>query len=196
MAINIRKFVLQAHSLDELVALGTISPQAARFLEAAVASGLNILVSGGTQAGKTTLLGCSVGGRSPLPGSTMEREDSAPVGSIQLATMRLVAGDAMRIVLKVVGTPVAGFYPGPFGPGKVFMFSNDLDWQSIDGRPVQPGAPPEPLAARPNLRPTAAGTHSGLNRTLRIADGGDPSYAEGVEVFHYEATWALGAVTV
>jgi pilus assembly protein CpaF len=47
--------VLQAHHLDELVALGTLTPQAARFLEAAVASGLNILVSGGTQAGKTTL---------------------------------------------------------------------------------------------------------------------------------------------
>jgi pilus assembly protein CpaF len=58
MAVNIRKFVLQAHSLDELVALGTIAAPAARFLEAAVASGLNILVSGGTQAGKTTLLNC------------------------------------------------------------------------------------------------------------------------------------------
>jgi hypothetical protein len=102
----------------------------------------------------------------------------------------------MRIVLKAVETPVAGFYPGPFGPGKVFMFSDDLDWQSIDGRPVQPGAPPEPLAARPNLRPTAAGTHSGLNRTLRIAKSGDLSYAADVEVFQYEATWALGAVTV
>jgi pilus assembly protein CpaF len=58
MAVNIRKFVLQAHSLDELVSLGTITAPAARFLEAAVASGLNILVSGGTQAGKTTLLNC------------------------------------------------------------------------------------------------------------------------------------------
>src|SRR5687768_9627959 len=56
MAVNIRKFVLQAHSLDELVALGTLTPQAARFLEAAVVSGLNVLVAGGTQAGKTTLL--------------------------------------------------------------------------------------------------------------------------------------------
>src|SRR6185503_3794857 len=36
----------------------TITGQAARFLEAAVASGLNVLVSGGTQAGKTTLLNC------------------------------------------------------------------------------------------------------------------------------------------
>jgi pilus assembly protein CpaF len=30
----------------------------ARFLEAAVVAGLNVLVSGGTQAGKTTLLNC------------------------------------------------------------------------------------------------------------------------------------------
>jgi pilus assembly protein CpaF len=58
MAVNIRKFVLSAHSLDELVALGTLTAQAARFLEASVAAGLNILVSGGTQAGKTTLLNC------------------------------------------------------------------------------------------------------------------------------------------
>src|SRR4051794_41382327 len=58
MAVNIRKFVLQAHSLDELVALGSLTSQAARFLEAAVAAGLNVLVSGGTQAGKTTLQGC------------------------------------------------------------------------------------------------------------------------------------------
>ena len=39
MAVNIRKFVLQAHHLDELVALGTLTAQAARFLEAAVAVG-------------------------------------------------------------------------------------------------------------------------------------------------------------
>ena len=57
-AVNIRKFVLTAHSLDELVALGSITTQAARFLEAAVASGLNVIVAGGTQAGKTTLLNC------------------------------------------------------------------------------------------------------------------------------------------
>jgi pilus assembly protein CpaF len=40
------------------VQLGTVSGQCARFLEASVSSGLNILVSGGTQAGKTTLLNC------------------------------------------------------------------------------------------------------------------------------------------
>lgn len=57
-SINIRKFVLTAASLDELVGLGSITTQAARFLEASVAAGLNIIVAGGTQAGKTTLLNC------------------------------------------------------------------------------------------------------------------------------------------
>ncbi len=60
MAVNSREFVLPAHSLDELVALGTPTPQAARFLEAAVVSGLNVLVAGGTQAGKTTLDTCTI----------------------------------------------------------------------------------------------------------------------------------------
>ncbi len=57
-AVNIRKFVVKADHLDDLVRLGTLTGQAARFLAAAAASGLNILVSGGTQAGKTTLLNC------------------------------------------------------------------------------------------------------------------------------------------
>ena len=57
-SVNIRKFVLSASSLDELVGLGTLTPQASRFLEASVAAGLNIIVAGGTQAGKTTLLNC------------------------------------------------------------------------------------------------------------------------------------------
>jgi pilus assembly protein CpaF len=57
-SVNVRKFVLTAHSLDELVALGSLTRAAARFLDAAVASGLNVIVAGGTQAGKTTLLNC------------------------------------------------------------------------------------------------------------------------------------------
>ncbi|HQY97639.1 MAG TPA: ATPase, T2SS/T4P/T4SS family [Phycicoccus sp.] len=56
--VNVRKFVVRADRLDDLVRLGTLTPQAARFLEAAVVAGLNILVAGGTQAGKTTMLNC------------------------------------------------------------------------------------------------------------------------------------------
>ncbi|MBW8171689.1 Flp pilus assembly complex ATPase component TadA [Ornithinimicrobium sp. Arc0846-15] len=57
-AVNIRKFVVAADDLEDLVRLGSMTPGAARFLSAAVASGLNILVAGGTQAGKTTMLNC------------------------------------------------------------------------------------------------------------------------------------------
>ncbi len=57
-AVNVRKFVARAAHLDDLVALGTLTPQVAAFLDAAVVSGLNVIVAGGTQAGKTTLLNC------------------------------------------------------------------------------------------------------------------------------------------
>ncbi|MGH3495971.1 MAG: CpaF family protein [Nocardioidaceae bacterium] len=57
-AVNIRKFIARAHSLIDLVELGSLTAQAADFLAAAVLSGLNIVVSGGTQAGKTTMLNC------------------------------------------------------------------------------------------------------------------------------------------
>ena len=51
LAVNIRKFLLRAHRFSDLVSLGTLTPQAASFLEASVPAGLNILVAGGTQAG-------------------------------------------------------------------------------------------------------------------------------------------------
>ncbi len=57
-AVNIRKFVVRATHLDDLVRLGTLSRQAAAFLHASVRAGLNVIVAGGTQAGKTTLLNC------------------------------------------------------------------------------------------------------------------------------------------
>ncbi len=56
--VNIRKFVARAYQLDDLVRLGTLTHASARFLAAAVSAGLNILVAGGTQAGKTTMLNC------------------------------------------------------------------------------------------------------------------------------------------
>ena len=56
MAINIRKFVARAGALPDLVALGSLTSTAAGLLDAAVRAGLNILVSGGTGTGKTTLL--------------------------------------------------------------------------------------------------------------------------------------------
>ncbi|WP_247826568.1 CpaF family protein [Arthrobacter antioxidans] len=57
-SVNIRKFIARASRLEHLVELGSLSPHAARFLGTAVAAGLNILVSGATQSGKTTMLNC------------------------------------------------------------------------------------------------------------------------------------------
>jgi pilus assembly protein CpaF len=57
-AVNIRKFVLRAARLADLVELGSLTRQAAAFLEAAIRAGLNVVVAGATQSGKTTLLNC------------------------------------------------------------------------------------------------------------------------------------------
>ncbi len=55
-AVNVRKFVVKANRLADLVALGTLTRPSAAFLEACVVAGLNLVVAGGTQAGKTTML--------------------------------------------------------------------------------------------------------------------------------------------
>lgn len=55
-SVNIRKFSDRVTTLDALVGLGSVPPAAAAFLTAAMLAGLNVLVSGATQAGKTTML--------------------------------------------------------------------------------------------------------------------------------------------
>ena len=54
--LTIRKFEKNPLTIDDLIKFGTISPEAAEFLEACVAARMNIVVSGGTGSGKTTLL--------------------------------------------------------------------------------------------------------------------------------------------
>jgi pilus assembly protein CpaF len=55
-AVNIRKHLMRQKSILDLAAMGVMSEEIATELSSAVKSGMNILVSGGTQAGKTTLL--------------------------------------------------------------------------------------------------------------------------------------------
>lgn len=57
-SVNIRKFIAPARSLADLVDLGVMPHATADMLRDAVVAGRNIVVSGGTQAGKTTLLTC------------------------------------------------------------------------------------------------------------------------------------------
>ncbi|RNE62145.1 CpaF family protein [Cryobacterium tepidiphilum] len=55
-SLTIRKFSRQALTASDLIALGTMSPDVADVLHACVEAKLNIIVSGGTGTGKTTLL--------------------------------------------------------------------------------------------------------------------------------------------
>jgi pilus assembly protein CpaF len=59
-SVNIRKHLLQRISLAQLAELGVMSSEMVLVLQRSVAVGLNILVSGGTQSGKTTMLNALV----------------------------------------------------------------------------------------------------------------------------------------
>ena len=54
--LTIRRFAKERFGLDELKSLGTISSEAAEFLCQCIKADLNILISGGTGSGKTTML--------------------------------------------------------------------------------------------------------------------------------------------
>ena len=55
-AVNIRKFQRRIRSLARLVELGSLPPRASEFLRMSVLAGANILVSGATHTGKTTMV--------------------------------------------------------------------------------------------------------------------------------------------
>ena len=55
-ALTIRKFAADPYETKDLIAFGTVTADVAEFLQACVKGRINILVSGGTGAGKTTSL--------------------------------------------------------------------------------------------------------------------------------------------
>ena len=54
--ITIRKFSRDKLTIDDLIRFGSLTPMMAQFLQACVQSRLNVIVSGGTGSGKTTLI--------------------------------------------------------------------------------------------------------------------------------------------
>jgi len=54
--LTIRKFSRDPYTMDDLINFGSVTPQAAQFLAACVKGKLNVLISGGTGTGKTTML--------------------------------------------------------------------------------------------------------------------------------------------
>jgi pilus assembly protein CpaF len=82
-AVNIRKFTQRIKDLQHLVELGSLTVPAAQFLRMCVLSGQNILVSGATQSGKTTLLNALLSSSRPTERivtveETFELDLSAP----------------------------------------------------------------------------------------------------------------------
>ncbi|MDC4233797.1 Flp pilus assembly complex ATPase component TadA [Actinomyces sp. B33] len=78
-SVNIRKHVQRARTLADLVDAGMVPRPMADFLKAAVASGLSVLVSGATQAGKTTLLR-ALAGELPRPRRVISCEEVFELG--------------------------------------------------------------------------------------------------------------------
>jgi len=55
-ALTIRKFAVDPFQVDDLIERGAFTREVAKLLQSVVAEGLNIIISGGTGTGKTTLL--------------------------------------------------------------------------------------------------------------------------------------------
>src|SRR5437763_8347643 len=88
--LTIRKFPHNRYDLDELIDIGTLSPEAAVLLSAGVKADLNMLISGGTGTGKTTLLN-ALSGSVPEGDRTITIEDAAELQLTQEHVLRLEA---------------------------------------------------------------------------------------------------------
>ncbi len=86
--LTIRKFSETPFTIDDLISFGTITPFAANFLRACVLGRKNVLVSGGTASGKTTLLNV-VSAYIPPHERIITIEDSAELQMYQEHVVRL-----------------------------------------------------------------------------------------------------------
>lgn len=74
--VTIRRFPEEPIGMDELLAMGSVSEEACRFLEKLVRARYNIFISGGTGSGKTTFLN-ALAGFIPSDERLITIEDSA-----------------------------------------------------------------------------------------------------------------------
>ena len=86
--ISIRRFMKEKLSTDDLIAIGSMTESMAEVMRAVVKSRLNILVSGGTGSGKTTMLNILSGFISPRE-RIVTIEDSAELQLQQPHVIRL-----------------------------------------------------------------------------------------------------------
>jgi len=86
--MSIRKFSKDKLTMENLIDFGSVTPDMARFLEAIVVSRQNIVVSGGTGSGKTTLINC-LSAYIPEHERTVTIEDAAELQFKQRNVVRL-----------------------------------------------------------------------------------------------------------
>jgi pilus assembly protein CpaF len=88
--VTIRKFSRKRLTFEDLTRLGTLSPETVDFMERCVRAELNILVSGGTGTGKTTLLN-AMSSAIPDRDRIVTIEDAAELRLDQRHVLRLEA---------------------------------------------------------------------------------------------------------
>jgi pilus assembly protein CpaF len=86
--LTIRKFARNRLTMNDMVKLGTLTTETMEFLERCVQAELNILVSGGTGSGKTTMLNI-LSASIPDSDRIVTIEDAAELGLDQRHTLRL-----------------------------------------------------------------------------------------------------------
>jgi pilus assembly protein CpaF len=86
--LSIRKFAASPYRIDDLIRFGTLSLEAAAFLRASVMTRANLLISGGSSSGKTTLLNAL---------ATCIPEDERIVTIEEAAELRLPQGHVCRL---------------------------------------------------------------------------------------------------
>src|SRR6202022_4175967 len=86
--VTIRKFAASPYRMDDLIRFGSLSLEAAAFLRASVMARANVLISGGSRSGKTTLLNAL---------TTCIPEDERIVTIEEAAELRLAQGHVVRL---------------------------------------------------------------------------------------------------
>jgi pilus assembly protein CpaF len=86
--LTIRKFAQNRFAMSELIEIGTLSTDAAEFLQNCIRAQLNMLISGGTGSGKTTFLN-ALSGAIPNSDRIVTIEDAAELQLDQQHVLRL-----------------------------------------------------------------------------------------------------------
>ncbi len=100
--LTIRKFPKRRLTADDLVRLGTLTPETADFLDRCVKARLNVLISGGTSSGKTTLLN--------IVSASVQDEDRV-VTIEETAELQLHQSHVLRLETRIPNTEGEGAVP-------------------------------------------------------------------------------------